>query len=537
MSQEPDNKKLLIIKATPTSLGTVEGFLKNRDWKIKSTSNLKEALIYLVQEQPRFVMVCIDHPNRKVRNLPRILTQAFPVCVIAFTEVSSAASYNLLNTSNTEYVVYPPVTGPAVERTVNKFYKDQHAKGVTNPFQRGGPGQAGADGVIAIKGDGTGGEAQSAQSILQQLLGGDDGSSATGGPAFIPTGGSGSFSAGSAADQAAAMAAGSPPISGSGASYMTGDNSQMNTGFQPGMGPNDGLGPSWARQDRPGGPGYTPNHDDTDDGGGPRSYSHNKNSGPGWAPLPAKEKKKQSLTPEQIENDPRATKTDSIILRGTKEALDKSCINTNFAEASPIEEATNISCIVIESSRFSGYLITAMGKNKKIDEPFLAKVRERLFRFLRDAGETLEDADSMNLKIKEVPFEDWALEQAEFLRKSVHEGNEVAMAFFPCSKVRAVCGDSPDEEMTSTHLNELAGDVAVEFNVYIYLPKNKKYVLYTPRGSKFFSAQKERLLSQGVSNLHILKAETQDLDKYRAQNFLNEQIQIFEDKQKEKGAA
>lgn len=509
MNQEPENKKLLIIKATPTSLGTTEGFLKNREWNIKSTSNLKEALIFLVQEQPRFVMVCIDHPNRKVRNLPRILTQAFPVCVIAFTEISSAASYNLLNTSSTEYVVYPPVTGPAVERTVNKFYKDQQSKGVSNPFQRSGPGQAGTDGLIAIKGDGAGGEAQSAQSILLQLLNSDDNTATSG----------------------------SPP-NGSGVGYLKGTNSEINLGIQPSPIDNDGGGPTWARQNPGKGPGYTPDYDDTDDAGtGKGPYSNHKNTGGGWAPLPEQKKKRPQLTPEQVENDPRSTKSDSIILRGTKEALDKSCLKTDCSEASPVDEATHISCIVIESSRFSGYLITAMGKNKKNDDAFIGKVRERLFRFLRDNGEILEDSDSINLKIKEVPFDSWALEQAEFLRKAVHEGNEVAMAFFPCSQVRTVCGQSPDAEMTSIHLNDLAGDVAVEFNVYIYLPKNNKYVLYTPRGSKFFSVQKERLINQGISNLHILKAEVQDLDKYRAQNFLNEQIHIFEDKQKEKAAA
>ncbi|WP_374028092.1 hypothetical protein ACES2J_05450 [Bdellovibrio bacteriovorus] len=172
MSQDSIKKKLLIIKSKPTSLGTVEGFLKNRDWTIKSTTNLKEALIFLVQEQPQFVMVSIDHPNRKVRNLPKILAQAFPVCVIVFAEENSAASFNMLNTSNSEYVLYPPITGPAVERTVNKFYKDQQAKGVTNPFQRTGSSTAEDGSVIAIKGEGGTLSSQNAQSILQQLLGG-----------------------------------------------------------------------------------------------------------------------------------------------------------------------------------------------------------------------------------------------------------------------------------------------------------------------------------------------------------------------------
>lgn len=505
MSQDPVKKKLLIIKSNPASLGAVEGFLRNRDWTMKSTTNLKEALIFLVQEQPQFVLVSIDHPNRKVRNLPKILTQAFPVCVIAFAESNSAASFTLLNSCNTEYVLYPPVTGPAVERTVNKYYKDQQIRESSAGFNRGAAPAEGADGVISIKGQGPAGDMSSAHSILQQLLSGDEMSTMAHGPGGSSVGG---------------MIPGTGNNSMNG--MMTGPASTMASHTSA---TNNGLGPEWARQQSPA---------DDPSLGSPTGSGPLRNNGPSWAPMEGRKKKKDRTPPEQIEENPAASKQDSIILRGAKNALDKSCIKTSFAEAEAIEDSTNTSCIVVESPRFSGYLITAMGKDRKIDDSFIKKIRERLFRFLKENGEHIEDSDPMQLKIKEVPFEDWALAQAEFLRKSVHEGQEVAMAFFPCPDVKICTGASADEEMASIHLNELAGDVAVEFNVYIYLPKNNKYVLYTPRGSKFFAVQKERLQSQGVSNLHILKAEIQDLDKYRAQNFLNEKIQLFEEKLKEK---
>ncbi|AHZ86413.1 hypothetical protein AB1A81_05460 [Bdellovibrio bacteriovorus] len=522
MSQDSIKKKLLIIKSKPTSLGTVEGFLKNRDWTIKSTTNLKEALIFLVQEQPQFVMVSIDHPNRKVRNLPKILAQAFPVCVIVFAEENSAASFNMLNTSNSEYVLYPPITGPAVERTVNKFYKDQQAKGVTNPFQRTGSSTAEDGSVIAIKGEGGTLSSQNAQSILQQLLGGDDGSN--------------QFSGGHTTDSS--ISAGGQQNK-SNIGYMPGTNSELNLGLMQPSGQNNGLGPGWAQQGHGAGNSMGSGIDESDETLNAmlmRQNAANK-AAAGWAPMPTTTRRKERPTPEQIEDNPLSAKKDSIILRGTKDALEKSCIKTSFAESEAIENSTNISCIVIESTRFSGYLITAMGKDRKLDDAFLRKVRERLFRFLKENGEKIEDSESMQLNIKEVPFEEWALEQAEFLRKSVHEGNEVAMAFFPRQDIKTTFGDSADEEMASIHLNELAGDVAVEFNVYIYLPKNNKYVLYTPRGSKFFDVQKQRLQNQGISNLHILKADIQDLDKYRAQNFLNEKIHDFEAKQKDKVVA
>ncbi|MCX7977979.1 MAG: hypothetical protein N2578_03150, partial [Bdellovibrionaceae bacterium] len=120
-------KTLLIIKSDPKSLGTAEAFLRNREWFVYSTNNLKEAMMFLVQKKPSFVMVAVDHPNKKVRALPKLIVQALPCCVIAYAETSSAKAFRFLQESGVEYRVNPPVTGPAIERTVNKYIKDQQA--------------------------------------------------------------------------------------------------------------------------------------------------------------------------------------------------------------------------------------------------------------------------------------------------------------------------------------------------------------------------------------------------------------------------
>lgn len=479
MQQATMNKSLLIIKASQGGLGAVEGFLRNRDWKIKTTTNLKEALIYLVQEHPQFVMVAIDHPNRKIRNLPKILAQAFPVCVIAFSEQSSAASYNLLSTCASEYLLYPPVTGPAVERTVNKYYKDQQTRGL-DPHREHGSFSSSEEGTISIKGG-----LQNAQSILAHMLGED----------------SSSFG------------------------VVTADKSQDPGMARQGLGAGTSLNPLLDQEDsRPLSSHY---------------HRSEKQGSPGWQPVKKEERKnKERPGPEQPDEETSLTKKDSIILRGTKEALENSCtLGSETAAPQAIEQSSNIACIVIESSRFSGYLITAMGKNKTLDSAFMQKIRERLYRFLRENGEEVKEGDTLDLKIKEVPFEDWALDYAEFLKKSIHEGNEVAMAFFPRTDIKASYGESSAEEMASIKIEELAENVSVEFNVYIHLPRNNKYVLYTPRGGVFYGTQKERLLNQGVSKLHILKEDLKDLDKYRAQNFLNDKVEEFEAKERSKEPA
>lgn len=175
-----------------------------------------------------------------------------------------------------------------------------------------------------------------------------------------------------------------------------------------------------------------------------------------------------------------------------------------------------------------------MAKDRAMDKTFVDTIRSRLFDFLRENGERIEDNESLTIKLKQVPFMAWALEYADFLRKSVHEGHEVALAFFPRNDLKVKVLESKDHEMAAIEIQELVPDVQVEFNLYLHFPLNNRYVLYTPCGGVFFGFQKERLVSQGVSHLHILRIELSGFDKYRAQNFLNDKIEEFAAKTQEK---
>ncbi|MNT26419.1 hypothetical protein D3C72_1619920 [compost metagenome] len=169
-----------------------------------------------------------------------------------------------------------------------------------------------------------------------------------------------------------------------------------------------------------------------------------------------------------------------------------------------------------------------MGKNKRIDEAFIEKVRLKLFKFLKDSGENVsEDEKSMDMKIKQVNFEEWAAESAEFLKKSVHQGNEVAMAFFPKPDVKTEFKESAAAEMLSVDLKEIKTDVPLEFNVYLYLPRNGKYVLYTPEGGIMFKHQKEKLEREGVGEVHVLKEDAERVDSHRAKTYLEATIDLM----------
>lgn len=475
-------KSIIIIKSGPRSMKGVESFLRNREWAVFSTADIKETISYIVQHRPQFVLIAVDHPVKKLRTLPKILKQSFPVCVIACIEGSTATSYNFLTSSEADYQINPPTTGPAVERVVQKFIRDQQEKVLPSYTGRHPEGGGKIDpGVIVMKGSasqgssgmmtsssGTPSKVVNEEALLAALeQDGPDSDSATPKTAGILQNGSGHSS------HSVAQAGGSNP---------TGNLVPPSPGSRndPSVdGP--GSGPSAA--------------------GSSGTFSPSKTL-------------ESMILPMAAPPPPK--------LVGLEDFLPK--------PSNPKRPlVSRVACVVVESPKFTGYVVAAMGTQRTFDENLVTEIRARVFRYLDISASHQADVHS-EVNIKQVDFQEWAMETAEFLRQSVHGTEELAVAFFPFKDGFKALGTSAAIDMGSVQIGDLHGDVAVEFNLYIYLAANRRYVLYTPKLSFFYTNQKDRLQKMGVTHLHIRRNEAQDLSKYRAQNYLNGKIVEYERK-------
>ena len=106
-----------------------EGYLKNRKWRVASTTNLKEALGFLAQKSPQYILIPVDHPNKKTLNLLQLIRQAFPKTrVIPYAEKNSGTANKLMQDLGMEYNLYPPVSGPSIQRLILKIVKDDETR-------------------------------------------------------------------------------------------------------------------------------------------------------------------------------------------------------------------------------------------------------------------------------------------------------------------------------------------------------------------------------------------------------------------------
>ncbi len=122
---ESQNKSLFFIKSPDHKLSAIELFLKKRNYTVHIESDIKEALIKVIEKQPDFVFLALDHPNSKISSLPGIINQSLKTQIIPFVHSNSREDMRKLDYSHFQYKIYPPMSGPAIERLILKTDKEK----------------------------------------------------------------------------------------------------------------------------------------------------------------------------------------------------------------------------------------------------------------------------------------------------------------------------------------------------------------------------------------------------------------------------
>lgn len=513
MEKPQETKQVFILKKDAQSMKQVETFLKNRGWTVNTALAVKEALAKMLKNPPDLVLVSVEHSFPRIKVLPKILAQALRCTVIPYANDGSPAVMRILNELSPEYSLFPPVSGPAVERMLNKIQKKlEEAKDNYTVNEKGEKvymhdksmelisitGKVNAEGGdTAISG---------AREALTKMLAGDD-------------------SVHTAIDNSATVQKGTDARSA--AHLQKGTDARTEAMVQKG---NDAL--TEAMVDK-GHLNNNPAHFNPQVDGRqslltekdltPQSVSKMAKGIDHGSGTVADSNAALSFFAPSDDDQNRKADLESILEKGIKESLE----GTFTSQANRIHslaEITNAACIVIKSQRFSGYLIIAMAPDQKMDDKLLTNLRDRLFKSLESGGEKLMSSEQMHLKLDSVNFNSWTEKSAELVCKANHCGDEIALAFFPLRNVQLNLKECSNQNMWTLDIQDLQGNAKVEFDVYVHLAENDKYILYTPKNGVFYEKQKDRLIGKGIKQMHVRKDAIEDMKRYRAQNYLNGKI-------------
>lgn len=193
-----------------------------------------------------------------------------------------------------------------------------------------------------------------------------------------------------------------------------------------------------------------------------------------------------------------------------------------------ISEVTEVSYLRIDSDAISGMMVIATGKNEVLDETIKNDIKQILYQQLKSKGFNALDVDANTpaLKINKVSFFDWSLKKADFTLNSVYQNNEIAISFFTTSELNDEAEKSYSEEMIQIKLSELEVGTEAKFQLFIYLPNNKKYVVFNKIDTALSVSDFERLKKNSIEYVHFKRENLPLFKQLKAQNFLNRQMDV-----------
>ncbi len=412
-------KKVFVIKAKYNGLKLAESFLKNRTWELVSAHDMRVALATLFRHNIDYAMIGVDHPHPHVLKLPDIIAQTIKIPVILFAETMTPQAAHMLRTTRHPYLLFPPVSGPAIERMLLKIEKDQIQQ-LQRPSDRRFSDSLTDDSTAIRISSGAGAFDHSqmhssfSEEDIAKLFEGDGLS-----PIMSAT------QDGLSSDMRSQYQKGASAHSIS--EEQEGSSSHRHSEMQEGNGSPPALMETQHAQ--PAAP--TSKHSSLRKGSTidltlwpgnikPPSTSTNK------APV---RDNSSNFAVEDCRGYDRQVRHKSLMENGAEVALAKAIVPAS-TDASPVGissvKSTNVGCFAVQSDGVSGVIVVAYGNDRIVDRKFANDLQDHLLIFMKENGIDFKIEDVMNLKIEQVEFEEWSEQEAVFLSKSIHASSQPA---------------------------------------------------------------------------------------------------------------
>lgn len=119
---ETESKTLLyFIKSPDHDLKSIETFLNKREFQVMSESNLQLVVSQIEKHKPQFIFLALDHHDPAINTIPNLIYPISSAIVIPYTNSTSIRDISRLDQSQYEHKLYPPLSGPSIQRVLNKL--------------------------------------------------------------------------------------------------------------------------------------------------------------------------------------------------------------------------------------------------------------------------------------------------------------------------------------------------------------------------------------------------------------------------------
>jgi CheY-like chemotaxis protein len=201
----------------------------------------------------------------------------------------------------------------------------------------------------------------------------------------------------------------------------------------------------------------------------------------------------------------------ATLASNTENSLLATCAIRAIKDAGPIQPRPhfgrdlNASVVTISTLNFRGYLLTSLANKAQLDEPYIQNVKWRLKDILTLRGEPpVEEPLNFAMNIKPQMFREWAERSADFNLTTHHGAHDIHLTFVSSPEpLPALLRATTHPTLIGVHASDIAPNQKLDFDLYLHLPLNSKYVKISATGGVLTSTQYARLLEHNRSMLYI----------------------------------
>lgn len=383
---------LFFIASPHYNLTSVENFLKKRGYDVHCETDVKAGLLRSIEIQPDFVFIALDHDHHKIDVLPQIIEQCLDTNIIPFTHSNTYETIKKLDENPFINKIYPPLSGPAVERMTIKLKTQSKKMNLETPSDRGSKHNSNLD--IVVNG------------FLEQL------------------------------------------------------NEKQKI----------------KSDERPSNKAKTQSLKEKN------SFFANA--------------KKNKITAKQKEN---LKKNFEASIKSDLSDILETCRQEGSAQVIPLKDKKTIYCLLVQSKEWSGHLMAYSNTNleRHLLEPVFKNWISKEFHYFNEKESHVFFEIEINLR----DFQVWVENKAEYYETLKVNDSELMLSFVGIEPKQLLVEFDEENDLMEVPLNWLPLKTDLNLSLYLHLPENKKYLLYTPKGQQLRDLQKLRLIENHVEKL------------------------------------
>jgi hypothetical protein len=175
---------------------------------------------------------------------------------------------------------------------------------------------------------------------------------------------------------------------------------------------------------------------------------------------------------------------------------------------------TNVSAVIFHGQKFQGYLLGSTSIDC-FDPDWLLKISKNIAQQLNRFEEQVRIDDEPMLLVFAPPvWQKIVSELATFTLKTKRVGHDAGLTYVAGAALPKL-GEQTDKNYVAVPVESLVAGYAIDFDLYLNLPSNKKFVLYRKKHSILSDELIANFKAFECRNIYVLKEE---LDLVRAYN-------------------